>query len=126
MERVLGIGGFYFRAQDPEGLARWYATCLGVDLHPQGAGTLGWNQLGLRLPVHPDWAAASVPAEGTRTWMLSFRVRDLDSMVRQLRSKGVEVAVDPEDNGAGRFARFADPEGNPVSIWELQGFDARE
>lgn len=126
MERVLGISGFYFRAKDPVALARWYATCLGVDLHPQGGDTLIWNQQGLQLPMRPAWSAPQESSAETRNWMLNFRVRDLDSMVRQLRTHGVPVDVDTEDHSAGRFARFADPEGNAVAIWELQGFDARE
>jgi glyoxylase I family protein len=38
MEKVHGIGGFFFRASDPDGLAKWYATHLGVDLTPQSYG----------------------------------------------------------------------------------------
>lgn len=126
MERVLGIGGFYFRARDPEALAQWYATCLGVDLRPQGRETLVWTQQGMRLPLHPGWEPTAASGAEPRNWMLNFRVRDLDMMVRQLRAMGIGVEVDPEDYNAGRFARFADPEGNPVAIWELQGVDARE
>jgi len=29
MERVTGIGGMFFRARDPDALARWYAEHLG-------------------------------------------------------------------------------------------------
>lgn len=126
MERVLGISGFYFRAKDPDGLARWYATCLGLDLRPHGGETLTWNQQGMKLPLHPAWESAEGSGGKPRNWMLNFRVRDLESMVRQLRAQGVSVDVDTEDHSAGRFARFADPEGNPVSIWEMHGFDARE
>lgn len=126
MEQVLGIGGFYFRAKDPVGLARWYTTCLGVDLYPQGGETLGWTQQGLRLPLHPSWETAPVSPAESPGWMLTFRVRDLESMVRQLRTEGVIVDVDTEDHSAGRLARFADPEGNVVAIWELHGSDARE
>ena len=32
MERVTGIGGVFFRAQDPEALVAWYAEHLGVPL----------------------------------------------------------------------------------------------
>jgi len=34
MERVTGIGGLFFRARDPEALARWYQDHLGVTLTP--------------------------------------------------------------------------------------------
>ncbi len=50
--------------------------------------------------------------------MISFRVRDLDVMVAQLRSAGTKVEVDPEAYPNGRFATTADPEGNPIQLWE--------
>lgn len=31
MERVSGIGGFFFRAVDPDALARWYEANLGIE-----------------------------------------------------------------------------------------------
>ena len=36
MERVLGFGGFFFKAGDPQSLAQWYATHFGVPLEPWG------------------------------------------------------------------------------------------
>ena len=30
MERVLGVGGVFFKARDPKALAAWYAEHLGV------------------------------------------------------------------------------------------------
>lgn len=126
MERVLGIGGFYFRASNPERLAAWYATCLGIDLRVLLPDTLGWTHQGLRLPLQLDRQEVPPPAPGPRQWMLNFRVRDLDAMVRQLTAQGIAVQLDPDDHDTGRFARFSDPEGNPVAIWELYGLDARE
>ncbi len=41
MERVEGIGGFFFRAKDPAALARWHETYLGVDPRSQRA----WKRL---------------------------------------------------------------------------------
>ena len=124
MERVLGIGGIYFRASDPEGLARWYEDCLGVAMQPQGQGALGWHPGGIKAPIAPGLGAPT--ADAGSGWLLNFRVRDLDQMVRQLRRQGVAVDVDLRDHAVGRLARFSDPEGNPLAIWELQGMDARE
>jgi hypothetical protein len=36
MERVTGIGGVFFRARDPDALARWYAEHLGIDNQLKG------------------------------------------------------------------------------------------
>jgi hypothetical protein len=35
MERVTGIGGFFFRSKDPTTLARWYEDVLRVTLTPR-------------------------------------------------------------------------------------------
>lgn len=49
-------------------------------------------------------------------WMINFRVRDLDAMVRQLRDADLAVDVDPEEYPNGRFARLTDPDGNPIQL----------
>jgi glyoxylase I family protein len=53
-----------------------------------------------------------------QAWKLNLRVRDLDAMVAQLRAAGIEVTVDPQTYPNGRFASTADPEGNPIELWE--------
>jgi hypothetical protein len=41
MERVLGIGGVFLKARDPQALAAWYREHLGVPVEPgQTYGTL--------------------------------------------------------------------------------------
>jgi hypothetical protein len=53
--------------------------------------------------------------------MVNFRVRDLDKMVAQLRTAGIEVKIDPQSYPNRRFARPHDPSGmgekpeNPLS-----------
>ena len=51
-------------------------------------------------------------------WMVNFRVRDLDAMVAQLRAAGITVEFDPGAYLTGRFAQLADPDGNPIQLWE--------
>ena len=52
------------------------------------------------------------------TWMINFRVDDLDAIVAQLRTAGETVIVDPERYPNGRFAEVRDPEGNGVQLWQ--------
>lgn len=122
MERVDGIGGFFFAARDPEGLARWYAERLGVDAPPARYDDQPWvQQAGPTIvAAFPD-GASDQPHLGPRGWGLNFRVRDLDAMVAQLRAAEVEVEVDSETYPNGRFANLADPEGNPVQLWQVSG-----
>ena len=56
-------------------------------------------------------------------WMINFRVRDLDKMAAQLQANGTAVEIDPETYPNGRFAKTADPEGNPIQLWQPGGVD---
>jgi len=52
------------------------------------------------------------------TWMINFRVDDLDAIVEQLRGAGESVDVDPQRYPNGRFAEIRDPEGNGIQLWQ--------
>ena len=123
MERITGIGGFFFRAQDPMALAAWYEEHFGIMQVPDSyeAGSW-WQQEGPTVfaPFAADTEYFGAPQQ---MWMINFRVRDLDAMVVQLREAGIDVAVDPETYPNGRFARTADLEGNPIQLWQPGGTD---
>lgn len=121
MERVTGIGGFFFRAEDPEELARWYESMLGVDRVPQSMEDRPWTQEAGTTAFAPMGRETTMLGDASRSWSINFRVRDLAAMVGQLRSAGVEVEVDAETYPMGRFASLADPEGNIVQLWEPGG-----
>ena len=112
---VTGIGGFFFRAKNPDQLKDWYARHLGV-----GAGEHGlWDMTAgpsvfAPFPADTDYFAAD------RSFMLNFRVENLDKMVAKLRASGLSVTTNPDWNapGVGRFARLHDPERNPIELWE--------
>ncbi len=118
MERVTGIGGFFFRARDPEGLARWYLHHFGILPVPADYGGEAWRQEEGPTAFAPFPADTGYFGDPARTWMLNFRVRDLDTMVAQLHAAGIEAVVDPETYPNGRFARLHDPEGNPIELWQ--------
>jgi len=42
----------------------------------------------------------------------------IDSEAPQPRAAGIEVTPDPQTYPNGRFASTADPEGNPIELWE--------
>lgn len=116
MERVLGVGGFFFRARDPAALAAWYAEHLGVSAPPGSLEGAPWSQEA-GMTVFAPFEEASGYFAADRRWMINFRVRDLEAMLAQLRAAGIE-ATHREDHPYGRFARIHDPEGNPIELWE--------
>jgi glyoxylase I family protein len=119
MERVHGIGGFFFRATDADSLGRWYADHLGVAAPPASYDEPVWEQDAGPTVIAPfgeeHWES---PHLGPRGWGINFRVTDLDTMVEQLRAAGIEVDVDAEVYPNGRFAQLHDPEGNAVQLWQ--------
>lgn len=118
MERVTGIGGLFFRAHDPEALASWYETHLGVSSVPADYDHSPWQQQAGPTAFAPFPSDTDYFGKPAQTWMVNFRVRDLDAIANQLRAAGIAVKIDPENYPNGRFGRLADPEGNPIELWE--------
>jgi predicted enzyme related to lactoylglutathione lyase len=110
--------GSVLRARDPDALARWYADHLGIDPVPASYAQWPWWQQQGPTVLSPFPAASDAFGSPEQAWMLNLRVRDLDAMVAQLRAAGVEVTPDPRAYPNGRFAITADPEGNPIQLWE--------
>ena len=120
MKRVIGIGGIFLKCSDVERSRNWYATHLGISLESWGA------QFNFRDETNPE--AYSVLSffksdspyfqPSTASFMINFRVDDMDALVAALRREGVELAGDPIDEEFGKFAWVIDPDGNKIELWE--------
>lgn len=111
---VTGVGGVFFRSEDPDALSKWYREYLGVGLK---YGMLE-QTAGPALIVPFAKATDYFPAD--KAWMLNLRVEDIDGFIAKLRQSGIEVKTDPAWNTpeTGKFARIHDPEGNAIELWE--------
>ncbi|WP_224826063.1 VOC family protein [Cognatishimia sp. MH4019] len=117
MVKVLGIGGVFFRSKDPKALAEWYKTHLGIAHSPTDPDMMPWTtQAGVTIfsPFADD--TDYFPAD--QSFMINFRVSDLDAAVQDLASAGVDSTDIMTMDGIGRFARIHDPEGRPIELWE--------
>ena len=116
MERVVGIGGVFFRARDPERLREWYAENLGVDVQDWGGQAFVADSGDQTV-----WCVFSSSSDywpRKQTSMLNYRVRDLDAMLAQLREAGVRLDDKQEEEENGWFAWGYDPEGNRFELWQ--------
>lgn len=119
---VTGIGGFFFRADDPDALKRWYREHLGVgggigeDEHGQSHEYVWFTTAGPMVfePFKRD--NDYFPAD--RSAMINLRVQGLPALLAELREAGIEIAREEQMDGVGSFARIHDPEGNPIELWE--------
>ena len=121
---VLGIGGLFFRARDPEALGAWYKEHLNV-----GAGCVAddadapdqWSWMVKGGPVvFAPFAADTDYFSSDKAFMLNLRVSGLSELIERLKAAGIDVTTKDEwnDPQVGRFARVHDPEGNPIELWE--------
>ena len=116
-----GIGGFFFRSRDPAALAAWYEKHFGIAGVPDDYGKPGWRQQAGTTVFAPFEQSTGYFGRPEQSWMINFRVVDLDAAVNELSLAGIEVEVDPEIYPNGRFARLSDPEGNPIQLWQPSG-----
>src|SRR5271163_4191970 len=117
MERAV-LGGIFFRAKDPKGLAAWYRDNLGIALE---AGQTYASFLSAAADEMTVWATFPADTEyfGTPSpFMVNYRVQDLDAMLAQLREAGAKVDDKVEDYDYGRFGWATDPEGNRFELWQ--------
>lgn len=115
MERVSGIGGFFFRADDPDALARWYEANLGIESMET---KWSWHQEAGPTVFAPFRADTDYFGRMDQQVMLNFRVDDLDAMLDQLRAAGAAVEDEIAEASYGRFAHASDPEGNRFELWQ--------
>lgn len=118
MKRVTGIGGVFFKAENPKRLYAWYEKHLGLRAKP-GEG------IAFREPADGSRTVFAIfPSDttyfqpGRSDFMMNFRVEDLDRLLEALRAEGVEIDPKREDFEYGRFAWIMDPEGNRIELWQ--------
>jgi predicted enzyme related to lactoylglutathione lyase len=130
MAKITGIGGVFFKSKgDPKELAAWYHKHLGLSLSEFGGAVLRWpddhaDDKGLTVwhLAKPDskWFA---PSESP--FMINYRVDDLEALLANLRSAGIDILQGPESHENGKFAWILDPDGNKLELWEPKAWEAR-
>jgi len=119
MERVTGIGGVFFKADDPDKLKAWYRDHLGVPVNERGyVKFVTKDDPGPCTLWTPFKSDTTYFAPSTKSLMLNFRVRDLHAMLAQLRAAGCAVDEKVDESPFGKFGWVMDPEGNRVELWE--------
>jgi predicted enzyme related to lactoylglutathione lyase len=130
MARITGIGGVFFKSRnDRAALAAWYQEHLGIQLEDWGGAVLRWPDDKAEDKGLTVWHIAEKESQwfspSDSSFMINYRVDDLDEMIAQLRAGGVEIIQGPESHENGKFAWLMDPEGNKVELWEPMIWDEK-
>ncbi len=128
--RVTGIGGIFFKAQDPKKLMQWYHEYLGIEPEGDWGAKFEWREV-----ANPErkgytiWSPMSKDTSyfdpSTASFMVNYRVANLNELIEQLRNKGIEVSG-PKKHPQGLFAWIMDPEGKRVELWEPEETNLKE
>ena len=122
MAKVVGIGGVFFRSDDPEALGEWYKRWLGVPVeHPWGASFQPADLPDKAFGVWAPFSRDTTYLAADKSFMFNLVVDDLDGALAQVKEGGAEVVEEIEEMEYGRFGWFFDPEGNKVELWEPAG-----
>jgi len=122
MKRVTGIGGIFFKCNDPEKVKEWYKTHLGFDTGPYGT-KFDWRQdADSTKKGYTLWTPFSEKTKyfepSTKDIMINYRVEDLEALVEQLKKEGVTVLDKIETYDYGKFVHILDLEGNKIELFE--------
>jgi len=122
-ERVTGIGGVFFKARDPKALGAWYREKLGVAMKGGAFAVFQWRERDDSARVGATaWSLfrsdSKYFAPSEASFMVDYRVRDLDRMLAQLKALGVVVDPKVSTDVNGKFGWVMDPEGNKIELWE--------
>jgi predicted enzyme related to lactoylglutathione lyase len=124
MARVTGIGGIFFKSQDPQRLYDWYQKHLSIHRTDDGSSaTFEWREV--ENPEEKGMTVWSIFPHttkyfgaGSSPFMINYRVDDMDGLLEALKQAGVEIDPHREDSDYGRFAWITDPEGTRIELWE--------
>lgn len=118
MAKAVGVGGIFLKARDPQALASWYATHLGITRSEEDSLVFqGPEASGMTVFAHFP-RNTTYFGDGQQSFMLNFRVDDLDQLLANLAQAGVAIDPKREEYSYGRFAWIWDMEGNRVELWE--------
>ena len=120
MKRVTGLGGIFFKAQDPKALSEWYRRHLGMDVSDWGGVVFRWaddSASGTTI-WSPFKADSDYFAPSRAPFMINFRVADLHALLAALRAEGCDAQDKVDESEYGKFGWVVDPEGNKLELWE--------
>lgn len=122
MKKVTGIGGIFFKCQDPDKMKDWYSKNLGLNTDQYGT-TFEWRQADqAEKKGFTQWSPmdekTSYFRPSEKEFMINYRVDNLEALVKELKNDGVTICDDIESYEYGKFIHILDPEGNKIELWE--------
>lgn len=119
--KVTGIGGIFFKSENPKEINEWYYKNLG--LAPNDYGSIfEFRESDSQNKIYLQWSPFSKSTKyfepSEKEFMINYRVVNIEALVEQLKDNGVAVLDTIETYEYGKFVHIMDPEGNKIELWE--------
>jgi predicted enzyme related to lactoylglutathione lyase len=121
MGKVTGLGGIFFKCNDPKAMNDWYTKNLGLDNKGYGV-TFEWREADSEAKGSTTWSTFAANTKyfepSSKDFMINYRVDNLVELIEQLKKAGITIVDELQDSKYGKFIHILDPEGNKVELWE--------
>lgn len=119
--RVTGIGGIFFKTENPEQTRQWYYKNLG--LAPNDYGSMfEFRESDSQNIAYLQWSPFNSSTKyfepSEKDFMINYRVVNIENLVEQLRANGVTVLDTIATYDYGKFVHIMDLDGNKIELWE--------
>ncbi len=121
MAKIIGLGGLFFKSDDPDATNAWYASVLGIPVEPWGivfTPEAAAAQPGAATVFSAFKSSTDYFAPSDKEFMFNLMVDDLDGILARCADHGVTPVKTFHDEANGRFAHIMDPEGRKIELWE--------
>jgi len=118
--KVTGIGGIFFRSENPKKTKEWHGKNLGLAINDHGSA------LEFRNANRPDeinylsWSPFEKDTEysepSEKEFMINYRVQNIEGLVEMLKENGVTVVDKIEKYDYDKFVHIMDPDGNKIEL----------
>ncbi|WP_010227870.1 VOC family protein [Gillisia marina] len=120
--KVTGIGGIFFKSENPQQAREWYGKHLGLAIDDYGSAFEFRNANRAEEINYLRWSPFEDSTDyfnpSTKDFMINYRVQNIEALVKQLKENGVNVVDEITEFEYGKFVHLMDLEGNKIELWE--------
>ena len=121
--KVVGVGGVFFKSENPEETKKWYEEYLGFPTDQYGTMFKSRDIDDSDLVTYLQWSPFDKKTDyfdpSKKEFMINYRVQNIEEFVKVLKERGVTILDEITEYGEiGKFVHILDPEGNKIELWE--------
>ena len=119
-KKVTGIGGLFFKTEDPNATKDWYKKHLGFNTDDWGC-TFWWKDINGK-DSSTQWSPFAKDTKyfnpSKKDFMFNYRVENLVELLAELKEEGITIIGEVEEYDYGKFGWIIDLDGNKIELWE--------